>query len=69
MATRTLELTCERNQRPVIVISAPVRKTAAHLIGPAVSGASQEAGGRPDASSCAPMEQHSLEQGAMIGAA
>jgi hypothetical protein len=41
IATRTLEHTCERNQRPAIVISAPVRKTAAHLIGPAASGASQ----------------------------
>jgi hypothetical protein len=36
-----LEHTCERNQRPVIVISAPVRKTAQHLIGPAASDASQ----------------------------
>ncbi|MFZ0552398.1 MAG: hypothetical protein WAM21_16480, partial [Steroidobacteraceae bacterium] len=41
IATRTLEHTCERNQRPAIVISAPVRKTAAHLIGPAASDASQ----------------------------
>jgi hypothetical protein len=41
MATRTLEQTCERNQRPAIVISDPVRKTAPHLIGPAASGASQ----------------------------
>jgi len=41
MATRTLELTRERNQRPDIVISGPVRKTAAHLIGAAASDASQ----------------------------
>jgi hypothetical protein len=41
IATRTLEPTCERNQRPAIVISAPVRKTAAHLIGHAASDASQ----------------------------
>ena len=54
MATRTLELTRERNQRPDIVISGPVRKTAAHLIGPAVPDASQpkpagreESGGVP----------------------
>src|SRR5690348_16593522 len=40
-ATRMLELTRERNQRPAIVISGPVRKIAAHLIGPAASGASQ----------------------------
>jgi hypothetical protein len=40
MATRTLELTRERNQRPAISFSGPVRKTAAHLIGPGVPDAS-----------------------------
>jgi hypothetical protein len=41
IATRMLEPACERNQRPAIVISAQVRKTAAHLIGHAASDASQ----------------------------
>ena len=49
MTTRTLELTCERNQRPAIVISGSVRKTAAHLIGPAASDASLTQAENPEA--------------------
>jgi len=41
VALRILERTCEPNQRPAIVISGSVRKTAAHLIGPGVSRASR----------------------------